>query len=135
MSLIGYALRQAKEYYDNDTYDHAIRVAINVADNPLIPDKLMDLSIPLAIMHDLLEDTSYEEYNTIPREIERSLKLITKTKNEKYKEYIKEIAFYKEENPEVYWVKIADIKDHLEQTKTLTEELKNKYLEALPYLL
>ncbi len=135
MSLIGYALRQAKEYYDNDTYDHAIRVAINVADNPLIPDKLMDLSISLAIMHDLLEDTSYEEYNTIPREIERSLKLITKTKNEKYKEYIKEIAFYKEENPEVYWVKIADIKDHLEQTKTLTEELKNKYLEALPYLL
>ena len=115
MSLIGYALRQAKEYYDNDTYDHAIRVAINVADNPLIPDKLMDLSISLAIMHDLLEDTSYEEYNTIPREIERSLKLITKT--------------------EVYWVKIADIKDHLEQTKTLTEELKNKYLEALPYLL
>lgn len=135
MSLIGYALRQAKEYYDNDTYDHAIRVAINVADNPLIPDKLMDLSISLAIMHDLLEDTSYEEYNTIPHEIERSLKLITKTKNEKYKEYIKEIAFYKEENPEVYWVKIADIKDHLEQTKTLTEELKNKYLEALPYLL
>ncbi len=135
MSLIGYALRQAKEYYDNDTYDHAIRVAINVADNPLIPDKLMDLSISLAIMHDLLEDTSYEVYNTIPREIERSLKLITKTKNEKYKEYIKEIAFYKEENPEVYWVKIADIKDHLEQTKTLTEELKNKYLEALPYLL
>ena len=56
MSLIGYALRQAKEYYDNDTYDHAIRVAINVADNPLIPDKLMDLSISLAIMHDLLEE-------------------------------------------------------------------------------
>ena len=37
--------------------------------------------------------------------------------------------------PEVYWVKIADMRDHLEQTDTLTDKLKEKYLAALPYLL
>ena len=37
--------------------------------------------------------------------------------------------------PEVYWVKIADMKDHLAQTDTLTDKLKEKYIEALPYLL
>lgn len=34
-----------------------------------------------------------------------------------------------------YRVKIADMKDHLSQTETLTEKLKAKYLSALRYLL
>ncbi|MDF2885564.1 MAG: hypothetical protein K0R54_6138, partial [Clostridiaceae bacterium] len=29
----------------------------------------------------------------------------------------------------------ADMKDHLAQTETLTDKLKEKYLKALPYLL
>lgn len=35
----------------------------------------------------------------------------------------------------VYWVKIADMKDHLSQKETLTERLKEKYLEGLVILL
>ena len=34
-----------------------------------------------------------------------------------------------------WWVKIADMKDHLAQRDTLTEKLRDKYLEALPHLL
>ena len=37
MSLIGYALRMAKKYYKPETYNHALRVAQYVAENPMIP--------------------------------------------------------------------------------------------------
>ena len=47
MSLIGYAMRMAKEYYDEKTYDHAARVAQYVAENNLIPESKMDDCIAL----------------------------------------------------------------------------------------
>lgn len=34
-----------------------------------------------------------------------------------------------------YYVKLMDVKDHLMQRETLTDKLKNKYTEALSYLL
>lgn len=37
--------------------------------------------------------------------------------------------------PIAYWVKIADMKDHLIQTATLTDKLKEKYLRGLAILL
>ncbi len=135
MSLIGYALRTAKKYYDLKTYNHALRVAGYVADNDIIPDDKMDLCISLAIMHDLVEDTCYSEYNMIPIELSTGLENITRKRNEKYIDYIKNIVINKKECPEAYWVKLADIKDHLCLKDTLTEKLKEKYLEALRYLL
>lgn len=134
MSLIGYALKKAKQYYDSGTYEHAIRVAINVANNVLIPEYIMDKCISLAIMHDLIEDTRYAEFNTIPDELIIELKILSKNKMY-YQEYINNIILHKSDYPEVYWVKIADIKDHLMQKETLTEELKEKYLDTLTYLL
>ena len=52
-----------------------------------------------------------------------------------YIKYIKKIRDYSDTKPEAYWVKMADMKDHLSQTDTLTDKLKEKYLTALPYLL
>lgn len=135
MSLIGYALKMAKQYYNSDTYDHALRVSVYVADNDSIPNDKMDLCISLAIMHDLIEDTCYSEYNIIPIELSKGLKNITKQKDEKYIDYIKNIIANRKQCPEAYWVKLADIKDHLSQKDTLTEKLKEKYLDALRYLL
>ena len=135
MSLIGYALRMAKMYYEPDTYDHALRVAAYVADNEIIPDNKMDICISLAIMHDLIEDTRYEEFESIPEELENGLSIITKDHDTNYNDYIKYIVKNKNEYPEAYWVKMADMKDHLAQTETLTDKLKEKYLTALPYLL
>jgi len=135
MSLIGYALRMAKEYYEPDTYDHALRVAAYVADNEMIPDEDMDNCISLAIMHDLLEDTKYRYDDNLSGDFNDCLELLTKPKNMNYAEYIKKIKENYIDFPEVYWVKLADMKDHLSQTETLTDKLKEKYLAALPYLL
>lgn len=135
MSLIGYALRMAKQYYKPKTYEHALRVATYVADNPLIPENKMDLCIALGIMHDLVEDTSYSEFNIIPDELKAGLKNLTKCNDQSYSYYIKTIVANKKCCPEAYWVKLADIKDHLLQTETLTDRLKEKYMEIIPYLL
>jgi len=137
MSLIGYALRTAKQYYNPDTYKHALRVASFVADNIFIPDSKMDNCIALAIMHDLEEDTNWDKNKCyeLDEYLKESIGLITRKKNVSYIEYIKNIKENMVLYPEVYWVKIADMKDHLAQTETLTDKLKEKYIEALPYLL
>ena len=59
MNMIGYALSMAKRFYDKDTYDHALRVATYIAENPMIDDENMEDCIALGIMHDLWEDTDY----------------------------------------------------------------------------
>ena len=149
MSLIGYALRTAKQYYDDKTYNHALRVATFVAEDPMIPEDKQDVCIALAIMHDLLEDTKYELKELEKVDLEQGyrfthidkehfiycLRLITKSKDDEYITYIKSIRRYCVKYPEAYWVKLADMKDHLLQTNTLTDKLKEKYLKALPYLL
>lgn len=137
MSLIGYALRMAKQYYEPKTYEHALRVAGYVAENPMIPDDKMDNCVALAIMHDLIEDTKYSgggfgaEYSYF----EECLNLLTRPKDMDYLKYVRQIRDYSNIRPEAYWVKMADMKDHLSQTETLTDNLKEKYLKALPYLL
>lgn len=137
MSLIGYALRTAKQYYNPDTYKHALRVASFVADNIFISDSKMDNCIILAIMHDLEEDTNWDrnKCSELDKYLKESIGLITQGKDISYIEYIKNIKENMVLYPEVYWVKIADMKDHLTQTETLTDKLKEKYIEALPYLL
>lgn len=135
MSYIGYALKVAKQYYSKDKYDHAIRVAAYVAENDLIPDDKMDDCIALAIMHDLLEDTTYEINSRLEPFFNNCLKLITKSKDQDYIEYIKCIRNHATTHNLAYWVKLADMKDHLAQIETLTEKLRDKYLAALPYLL
>lgn len=135
MSYIGYALRMAKEYYDPSTYEHALRVAAFIVDNDTIPKNKMDLCISLGIMHELLKNTSYAEFHCIPTDLSYGMKLITKTEYECYTEYIRNIVANKKACPEAYYVKIADIKDHLTQGETLTDELKEKYLLIMPYLL
>ncbi len=137
MSLIGYALRMAKEHYAPKTYEHALRVAAYIADNPMIPDDKMDDCIALALMHDLIEDTDYIG-GCLSGELEyfkECLKLITKPQDMDYITYVRRIRECSGIKPEVYWVKTADIKDHLAQAETLTERLKEKYLNTLPYLL
>lgn len=135
-SYIGYALRIAKKYYTKDNYNHAIRVTNYVAENNLIPESMMDDCIALAIMHDLLEDTEYKiDEKLFTTHFVDCLKLLTKPKDQNYIEYIKNIRNHANSHKHAYWVKLADMKDHLEQKETLTDKLKDKYLEAIPYLI
>lgn len=131
-----YALKVAKKYYPKDKYDHAIRVMQYVADNEMIPQQYREDCLVLAVMHDLLEDTEYLG-NALPENTNKALNLLTKPKNKDYIEYIKEIrdTSYINWRMCAWWVKLADMKDHLAQAETLTEKLRDKYLAALPYLL
>lgn len=136
MSLIGYALRTAKQYYKPDTRNHVLRVAGYVSENPMIPWEKMDDCIALAIMHDLKEDTEWDdEYIPGYEHLWDCLNLLTKPNDMDYRDYLNLIHNCSYGKPEAYWVKLADIKDHLMQTETLTDKLRDKYINALPYLL
>ena len=136
MSLIRDAIKVAREYYEDSAYQHAMRVAAYVANDNLIPDDKKDDCIVLAIMHDLLEDTEFDiSQFSINYYLEDCLQILTKDPESTYEDYIKNIKDKYLYRPEAYWVKLADIKDHLCQTETLTDKLKEKYVNAMPYLL
>lgn len=141
MNIIEDAIRVARKYYDDDTYYHVMRVAGYVANNNLIPKDRTELCVVLAIMHDLIEDTDFDYLRDSDQEAystytETCLKILTRDKeNISYEDYLENIKESYISYPEAYWVKIADIKDHLCQTETLTDKLKEKYIKALPYLL
>ena len=130
------AMRFAKEYYDDSTYDHVVRVAGYVAENEMIPSEYRDECVALAFMHDLLEDTEYKTC-MLPEYFEKALILLTKNSEQSYEDYCKEIrkTDYTNWRMCAYWVKLADIKDHLNQVDTLTDYLKKRYLSGLRYLL
>lgn len=136
MSLIRDAIKVAREYYEDSTYQHAMRVAAYVSNDNLIPEHKKDDCVVLAVMHDLLEDTKFNLASiSMNGYLKDCLKILTKAKDKTYEEYIKHIKDEYLYHPEAYWVKLADIKDHLCQTETLTDKLKEKYLSAMPHLL
>lgn len=136
MNLIGYAIQKGRQYYDENTLYHAIRVAAYVTENNLIPTSKQDNCIVLAIMHDLLEDTSYEANDyVLGSYLEECLQILTRNKEVSYEDYLKNIKEHYTTHPEAYWVKLADMKDHLMLKETLTDKLRDKYLNAIPELL
>ena len=130
------ALRIAKQYYPQDKLEHALRVATYVAENEMISWDYADECVALAIMHDLLEDTNYKPMG-LPENFIKALKILTKAKDVSYDDYCKSIKDTCHTNYRMcaYWVKLADMKDHLSLTDTLTDRLKEKYLSGLRYLL
>lgn len=135
MGIIEEAIRVARKYYDEKTYYHAMRVAAYVTEDNLIPNDKLEICVVLAILHDLLEDTDFKTPNMFGYYIANCLEIITKKKEDTYEKYLKNIKKMYVSRPEAYWVKLADIKDHLCQTETLTDGLKDKYIKALPSLL
>lgn len=141
MNLIENAIKVARKFYDENTYQHAMRVAAYVTKDNLIPEDKMEVCVTLAIMHDLLEDTEFDFCNDFGLHgnryyISNCLKILIWNKNQDtYLDYIINIKDMYSKYPEAYWVKLNDMKDHLCQVGTLTDTLKEKYLGALPYLL
>ena len=130
------ALVVAKTFYNDKTYAHALRVMQYVAENEMIPKEYRHDCLCLALMHDLLEDTDFKAVY-LPENFTKALKLLTKPKDMDYIEYIKDIrnTGYTNWRMCAYYVKLADMKDHFMQTETLTDKLKEKYLNAIGYLL
>lgn len=132
---VNYAMEMAEKFYSKKTCEHAKRVATYIEGNNMIPMMQKERCIMLAIMHDLLEDTSYSMDEIEDTYFKECLVLLTKNKEMDYITYIKRIKALSGTYPEVFWVKLADMKDHLAQKETLTQHLKDKYLNALPELL
>lgn len=136
MNMIAYALVMAKRFYDKDTYDHALRVATYVAENPMIHRDNLEDCIALAIMHDLCGNTGYSwNPKNLDAHFGDCLELLTRPDGMEYQDYVKSIRDCADTNPEAYWVKLADIKDHLLEADALGDRLKEKYWKALSGIL
>lgn len=142
MNLVTSAIKVARNFYDEKTYYHVMRVAGYVLNDNLIPEDKMDKCVALAIMHDLLEDSDFdyeqnfeEKFHYFNCHFKECLDLLTLFKEQTYGEYIQKIKDNYNSYPEAYWVKLSDIRDHLGQTETLTDKLRQKYYDALPILL
>ena len=133
-------LDMAGDYLPKEKYEHSLRVMLNVMTNEHIPEDIHDDCILAAIVHDLIEDGGVT-VSMLPvnadDSIREAVQLLTYDRSMPYDEYIKAIKKCKNTRYGLiaYWVKIADMKDHLTQKATLTDKLKAKYLSALPYLL
>lgn len=133
-------LALCKAKHSEKTYLHCIRVAEYAISNPCCTNSVdKDIICKVALCHDLLEDTdvTIEEISNatglkVPFLTEYLL-LLTKAEKEDYLSYIERLKA--SSNRVAYIVKIADMKDHLNQKETLTDKLKQKYWEALPILL
>lgn len=138
--MIEEAKKIAEKYLAEKTYLHSERVAKYTEENLMIPEELRERCIALAWIHDVWEDSACgtEEIRNLDdkRHLVRCLNLITHGKNEEtYEEYIRTIRSMQDSMPEVWWVKLADMKDHLSQRETLTSRLEKKYSKALSILL
>ena len=138
--MIAEAKELARHFLDENTYLHSQRVAAFTEENPLIPSALKERCIALAWLHDLWEDSTCTSEEILALDSGQTLvtymTYITHRIQEKtYEEYIHSIKEIQELYPEVWWVKLADMKDHLSQRETLTQRLKDKYTNALAILL
>lgn len=133
-------LELCRLYYDEETFEHAKRVAEYAKDIYKLYAYKADVEkfiYHLALAHDLYEDTDISQNTWFDNNFEANLQLLTREENESYNNYIAKIrkeAVIPTYKP-AYIVKLADMKDHLSQTETLTEKLKNKYISTMRYLL
>lgn len=143
MNLGGYTIERVdnicKKYYSDDKYRHAVRV-MKCLNLDMIPFRLHEACKIIALMHDLLEDTDFDWNGVWPLDIYNAVNRIThKKEKEYYKYYIRRIreacSYDMDVDICVWWVKLADMKEHLSRKETLTDKLKEKYLEGLAELL
>lgn len=137
------ALSLCEEKYNKKTFSHSLRVAEYAVSNALCENSFADFVYAVAILHDIIEDSDVtvkqidDIFGNIAFEgktIGECVNCLTHDKEkETYEEYI--IRVKNNNHAVVYLVKLADMKDHFMQTETLTDKLREKYLNAIGYLL
>ena len=133
------ALALAEKHYPKKKLQHAIRVAgyaVEIAsrDSRKGVQKHLneDYAFTVGILHDLVEDANVslgEIDYLFPVEISEAVEILTKPDDVSYADYIDNLL--ESEDILAYWVKKADMKDHLAQIDTLTDKLKEKYLPVI----
>ena len=157
--------RFCEQHYNETTLEHAHRVANYAIESPILYAARLairdieDIVYIVALLHDIIED-NYD--SKVQKQAEcfissvvdsvgdsiymfidsKVLERLTKKTSENYIDYIKRLRTLRDSSETdtidlivAYIVKLADMKDHLMQKDTLTDKLKEKYWNALPYLL
>ena len=141
-----------KQNYNEETLRHVYRVADYVLESPLyceLSEVGRDVAYAVALLHD--EDNPdnmvvRQDAEVLVNRIGNmwggnacaTLHKLTRKPKEDYLDYIQRLREGGRNHvydPIAYIVKLADVKDHLRKKDTLTDKLKEKYWEALPYLL
>jgi 5'-deoxynucleotidase YfbR-like HD superfamily hydrolase len=97
-----------------------------------LDDKITNKCFVIGLLHDLLEDTEFTAEDIQQDDIREAVVILTRKADEPYFEYIQRII--DSDNEYAYFVKLADISDHLLQIETLTPSLKDRYEKALRML-
>jgi (p)ppGpp synthase/HD superfamily hydrolase len=137
------ALELAEKAYPKKKLQHAIRVAnyaVQIAELDSRCETRTYLNtnyvFVVAILHDIVEDTEVPLgyiQNEFDVYVSEAVELLTKPEDVEYKDYIENLV--QSGDILAYWVKKADMKDHMAQTATLTEKLVNKYAPVLHYFI
>lgn len=121
------------EKLPQSTKEHSKRVAFlteyYTAD---LEDKITIKCFVVGLLHDLLEDTEFTAKDIDDKNVREAVVILTRKPDETYFEYIQRIV--DSDNKYSYFVKLADISDHLLQIETLTPSLKDRYEKALRIL-
>lgn len=126
MNAIKVANVVAKAALDEATYKHTIRVVTRSQN---------DQEAVVAYLHDVVEDSRVTLKDLIDLGFDgytvHSVDALTRRDPETYTDYITRIA---ESDAVAVAVKIADLRDHLEQSATLKPSLKVRYDKAMTFL-
>lgn len=129
--------------YDKKTLDHVMRVAEYTTEGSLFVlarELMLDISMlySAALLHDILEDTDFKPCRQEDPDLWQIVDVLTKPKTQTYEDYLKNIKMrmkLDDIGKYAYIIKLADMKDHLNRKETLTDKLKEKYLNGLAILL
>ena len=134
---LGELIELAEKQYPKNKFIHATRVATYAMEKAMMRRDVDPIeAYAVGIAHDLLEDTKCTQsdlFAIMDKKLVYDVVCLTKAEGTPYEEYIECIV--KDGSPLASLVKSADMKDHMTQTETLTDKLKEKYLPNLKYFL
>ena len=133
------AISIAEKYYPKKKLQHALRVAnyaVEIGSIDVRCENKSDELFVVGLLHDLVEDTEYTKeqlFEDFGYPIGDAVMIVTKGEDEEYQDYIQRVLNSK--NLIAFIVKKADMKDHMAQTETLTDKLKEKYFPVIQYFI
>ena len=121
---LGELIELAEKQYPKNKFIHATRVATYAMEKAMMRRDVDPIeAYAVGIAHDLLEDTKCTQSDLLAimdKKLVYDVVRLTKAEETPYEEYLESIIEYG--SPLAILVKSEDMKDHMMQTKTLTNK-------------